>query len=294
MASTRFRFLGGTVAVAAAIGVSAGVADMGVSTVHGDSTAEEQVMLERLNAARKDPRAAQTRLKVDLSARGRFALAPKPPLAMNSLLTEAARGHSRNMSDRGFFSHTDHLGRRPADRIRSAGDQFKACSENLAVSDPLPEQALDRLLIDEGVADLAHRVSLLGLSEQANMFDEVGIAAIKTNGKWKYYYTVDLATDADPNPYLLGVVYRDTNSNGLYDAGEGLPGIKVQVGATEDKSVTATVGGYAILISDPGTYTVTFSGAGLPEPVQLPLEIRDKNVKIDVKVGGAPASKSVP
>lgn len=294
MASRRFRFLGGTVATAAAIGLSAGVADMGVSTLHGDPTAEEQVMLERLNAARKDPLAAQTRLKVDLTAKGRFALTPKPPLCMNAILATAARLHCRNMSERGFFSHTDHLGRRPSDRIRAAGYQFRACSENLAVSDPLPDQALDRLIIDEGVADLAHRISLLGLTEQASMFDEVGIGAIKTNGKWKHYYTVDLATDADPNPFLLGVVYRDTNSNGVYDAGEGVPGIKVQVGATEDKSVTATVGGYAVLISDPGTYVVTFSGAGLPEPVQLPLEIRDRNVKIDVKVGGAPASKSVP
>src|SRR4029079_543357 len=84
-------------------------------------------------------------------------------------------------------------------------------------------------------------------------------------GTYQNYYTIDTASDADTRPYLTGVVYSDLNNNGKYDIGEGLGGVSVTVQGA-GTTATYTSGGYSMQLN-PGTYSVTFSGAGLPAAI---------------------------
>jgi len=91
-------------------------------------------------------------------------------------------------------------------------------------------------------------------------------------------------------PFLTGVVFSDANASGEYDAGEGLAGVTVQVMAADGTTVTTTTktaGGYCLEVENPGSYTVTVSGAPLTAPVSLAVNVQNANVKVDVMQSGA-------
>ncbi|MGF1469110.1 MAG: CAP domain-containing protein [Sandaracinaceae bacterium] len=58
--------------------------------------------------------------------------AGSPPLTCDRNATAAARGHSQDMCDNRYFSHTSLDGRRFTDRMREAGVRFGAGGENIA------------------------------------------------------------------------------------------------------------------------------------------------------------------
>lgn len=251
---------------------------------HGDPTSEEQLTLELLNWIRADPLLAQKRLKLDLTAKGKFTLAPRQPLVFNAKLIEAARLHSKAMNDLRFFAHQDPQGRNPGQRVRQCGYMWRGYSENLAATVPAPLKALDNLIIDEGVGDLGHRISLLGLSDQVIGLNEVGIGIHAGTGPLKKYYTIDLATEGEFVAFIQGVVYRDTNKSGRYEVGEGIPNIKVEMSSGGASAVTSKSGGYGLPVENSGDFTLTASGAGLPTPVQKQATVKDLNVKVDFVV----------
>jgi uncharacterized protein YkwD len=61
-----------------------------------------------------------------------------PPLQADSDATETARAHSRDMFQRGYFSHVTPEGDDPFDRMRRDGLRFRAAGENLALARTLP------------------------------------------------------------------------------------------------------------------------------------------------------------
>src|ERR1700687_5829637 len=63
-------------------------------------SAQEQLFLEQLNDARANPAAYGATIGVDLST-----VAPSQPLALNPQLIQAARDHSQDMNDQGYFAH---------------------------------------------------------------------------------------------------------------------------------------------------------------------------------------------
>jgi uncharacterized protein YkwD len=58
---------------------------------------------------------------------------PVPPLERDVLLEHAARLHSLDMAEQGYFSHESLDGRRPADRIAAAGFMGTVVGENIAM-----------------------------------------------------------------------------------------------------------------------------------------------------------------
>src|SRR4051812_29561939 len=54
-----------------------------------------------------------------------------PPLKECAALTAFARRFSRQMAERGFFSHTDPDGRTLADRIKATGIEYRTVGENI-------------------------------------------------------------------------------------------------------------------------------------------------------------------
>lgn len=78
---------------------------------------------------------------------------PVGKVKWNDLLEEAARIHSKDMHDNGFFSHTGSDGSRPGDRIRRVGYNWFACSENImrsSCNNMTPQQIIDMWLGSEG------------------------------------------------------------------------------------------------------------------------------------------------
>lgn len=64
---------------------------------------------------------------------GSDSFAPAGPLVMDAALREAARCHSLDMAERGYFDHETPEGRTPWDRIADAGYTGSPTGENIAV-----------------------------------------------------------------------------------------------------------------------------------------------------------------
>jgi len=250
-------------------------------------TGQEQLLLELLNEARSNPARYGHKIGVDLSD-----VPPAQPLAFNTTLIAAARGHSQDMNARHFFAHVNPDGLGPGDRIDAAGYNWLSWAESIAAGQPSPAAALKSLITDQGVPDLGHRRHLLALSRIAAEHHEVGIGIV-LNGSGPYgnYYTIDSATDARPaDPILTGVVWSDRNGNGRYSPGEGYRRVKVKaIGPITASTKTYRTGGYSLPLV-PGTYRVIVSGGTLPGRIRATVRLGGDNVKRDF-VPGEPAGQ---
>jgi N-acetylneuraminic acid mutarotase/uncharacterized protein YkwD len=238
----------------------------------------EQQMLEELNDIRANPPAYSDWSGIDLSA-----IAPSQPLAFNPLLIQAATGHSQDMNVNNYAGHTGSDGSTPASRVAAAGFACTgACpGESVAVGNGMtPDAALAGLIQDFGQPDIGHRRHLLAIDSGYKPHNQIGIGAI-LNGTGAYgnYYTLDTGNDADPRPFLTGVVYNDANGNGHYDAGEGLSGVTISVAGVGSFAAWDT-GGYSIPLS-PGTYSVTASGGRMAAPVTTTVTVGSTNYRLN-------------
>lgn len=75
---------------------------------------------------------------------------PAPPLQMDGALRCAARVHSKDMSDRGFFDHTTPDGQTPWQRMEQAGYLFRAAGENIAQGYSSPENVVTGWMNSDG------------------------------------------------------------------------------------------------------------------------------------------------
>jgi hypothetical protein len=81
--------------------------------------------------------------------------------------------------------------------------------------------------------------------------------------------------------FITGVAYRDANSNGAYEPGEGLAGITITPDRGAWYAVTSASGGYAIPVpANSGVYRLTASGAPLDGAVSS-AAIGADSVKVD-------------
>ncbi|MFI0742149.1 CAP domain-containing protein [Streptomyces sp. NPDC021100] len=87
------------------------------------------------------------------------------PVRLNSLLTQAAQGHSDDMAARNFFDHTNPDGKGPGDRITAVGYRWSTYGENIAYGQQTPASVMDTWMHSSG-----HRANILNCS-----FDEIGV-----------------------------------------------------------------------------------------------------------------------
>lgn len=90
----------------------------------------------------------------------------------------AARDHSQDMCDRGYFSHTSPEGTQPWDRLRAAGAHFGAAGENIAMGQPSPQAVHNSWMNSSG-----HRANMLNGS-----WTRVGIGYVLC-GQYSPYWT---------------------------------------------------------------------------------------------------------
>lgn len=266
---------------------------------HGNPTVYEQLMLELVNKARANPSAEAARLGIGLNdglAAGTISTAPKEPLAFQSQIIAAGRFHSQWMLDQDIFNHTGAGGGDGFSRMTDAGYPFSkpyAWGENIAwggwtgALDPLP---MTYDLHDNLFRSKGHRTNICGTG-----FRQLGIGILE--GSFQGYNALMAtqnyaASSAYPNPWLLGVVYRDADDDGAYDVGEGLSGVTVALADGSWDAVTSESGGYAMPCAGSGSLNVTFTGAAIGAPVTRSILRAGLNVKLDLIL--APAVPALP
>ncbi len=238
-------------------------------------TVAEQVFLERLNDARANPAAYGASIGVNLSG-----VPASPPLAFDPRLIQAATAHSQDMNARAYFGHTGSDGSSPQSRMSAAGYPWRGWAESLAAGYSSPETFLQSLIADTQLPTHDHRNQLLAVGSVNQSLKAVGVGLLfGGTGPYHSYATIDAGYTADTRPYLTGVVYTDKNHNGRYDAGEGVAGATVTVRGVGTVTTWAT-GGYSVQVN-PGQYTVSVSGGGLPGTIYRIVQLGGDNQRLD-------------
>lgn len=114
---------------------------------------------------------------------GQFA--PAPAVAWNALLTQAADGHSQDMSAQNYFDHTSRDGRTFSQRIDATGYAWSSAGENIAAGYPSVDAVMDGWIQSPG-----HCANLMSQN-----FTEIGVACVPGTSSTTYnnYWTMDLA-----------------------------------------------------------------------------------------------------
>jgi hypothetical protein len=296
----------------------------------GGPTAYAQYLLELINRARANPVAEGNRLSAaaelaDISLTNHLVvgfppgssqagdvteglLSPnnivgaRPPLAMNPMLLATARAHSLDMYNRDYFAHdTKSPPTQTWDQRINAGGYTGSIGENIAEAGSsggglvaTAAQLGNILMIDHNQApDRGHRVNLLD-THVAPYFREIGIGYYHNDTRSTSLWMTDVITEDFGNsgagPFIVGVVYNDTNSNSFYDIGEGMAGVTLNITtAAGVYAVTGTAGGFAFpYTGTSGTVTVQATGGAFGSSVATKVVTRTgENVKVDFKLSDA-------
>ena len=286
----------------------------------GEPTNEEQYYLELINRARANPTAEGLRLATTtdsnvLQAYSAFGvnlvlmqtqfvlIAPAPPLSMNATLTTAARAHSQNMLQNNYQGHSGPDGSLTT-RLQnytsggngwSIGENVYAYSKSVWYGHAGFEVDWGGGVLNGGMqSPPGHRQNI-----HSPTFREVGIGVVLgsnggSGGVGPQLVTQDFGTVGGLLPFVTGVVYRDLNSNGFYDPGEGLGGVTVTVSGVNNFAVTASSGGYSVPVSGNGNYNVTFSGGSVPTNQKSVSVVNGENAKSDYVVTGSASPTPTP
>lgn len=130
-------------------------------------------LLQQINAARAAGRSC-----------GATAFAATSALAWNARLFTAAEGHSRDMANNNYFSHTSLDGRSASRRVTDAGYVWRATGENIAAGQRDVSTVMNGWLASEG-----HCRNIMNPSYQ-----DVAVACVQQTGStYGRYWTMVLA-----------------------------------------------------------------------------------------------------
>lgn len=133
-----------------------------------------------------------------------------------------------------------------------------------------------------------HREGVMGT------YSSVGVACVEENDSLTSvgplvttinYCSANTSYSNHYNLFIVGTVWDDANTNALYDPGEGIGNVTVMPDQGTYYAITGTAGGYAIPVSA-GTYTLTYSGGGLPSNSVRSVTIGSVSHLEDVELSG--------
>jgi hypothetical protein len=199
------------------------------------------------------------------------------------------------MAARAFYDHVNPSGDNANGRILDATYDLHGSygtnrtvnlTENIGVGQGnrfnTPQDVHDTFMREEGSASLKHRLNILGVGQFATN-REVG-NGFRTNLQstqiWEHYGTFEFARTKTDKPFIVGVVFNDTQADGLCRVGEGRANVTVTLSDGNGFSIdtqTKDAGGYAFEILVPGTYTLTIDGKSTQ------VTVADSNVKVDLR-----------
>jgi hypothetical protein len=294
-----------------------------------DPTASEQYMLELTNRMRLNPAAELGLLTSslgdparsfdsDVDGAMRFfntsgtllqqqwgSLTPAPALAWNANLYAAAEGHNGQMI--AFDEQSHQLPGEPGlgQRANNAGyTGWSSLGESVyafarSVFHGHAGFAIDWGNDTGGIQDPpGHRESMMNpaFREVGIRVQDIGVVAGRSVGPLVISQEFGRRSG---NTFLLGVVYGDTTNDG-YSVGEGYGGVTITISSalpgTGSQTITTSsmsAGGWQVQIA-PGTYNVTFAGAGFGNAVTYrDVVVGSNNVKLDAKRGVVPPEPDI-
>jgi len=247
----------------------------------------EQQLLWLMNRARSNPTlegiwlaemnepnvaSARSYFHVDLDLlKSEFSAIPsKPPAAFDIRLYNAAKTHSNDLITRDAQDHNNQF-----NRISDAGFHYWGGRGNVYSYTKSAIHGHAGFNIDWGGNDgtgmqteRGHRKAIMstdgdysnvGLAMVRESDPDTQVGAFVTTGN---YCRANTTYSNHFNRFIVGTVWKDDNSNGIYDPGEGISQVSVIPNQGTYYAVTAKSGGYAIPV-DSGTYSVTFSGPAI-------------------------------
>ncbi len=105
------------------------------------------------------------------------------PLTLDTNLTRAAFGHSRDMAARNYDEHTSPEGVTFGQRIRAQGVTYTSAAENIFPLNP-PDETVAQRAIDGWMASEGHRRNILNPA-----YKRTGIFGIKRASDGMWYFT---------------------------------------------------------------------------------------------------------
>lgn len=114
---------------------------------------------------------------------GSTIYAATAPLIWNNMLLKAASGHSSDMAQNNYFSHTSLDGRTLVQRIRDAGYSFSAAAENIAAGQSTVQEVVARWINSPG-----HCQNLMN-----PVYRDIGVACMRNDAaSYGLYWTMNL------------------------------------------------------------------------------------------------------
>ena len=114
---------------------------------------------------------------------GTTAFAVASTLVWNNTLLLAAKGHSADMAQKNYFSHTSQDGRTAGQRITAAGYNWSSYGENIAAGQRTVEQAMNGWISSPG-----HCQNLMNPN-----FRDVAVACVRNDAAdYRLYWTMEL------------------------------------------------------------------------------------------------------
>ena len=269
----------------------------------------EQQMLWLLNRARQDPSVEGRWLaggldsmvtvpsEVDLAVliQEFDSYQAKAPAAFDVRLYEAARQHSLDMIAR---NAQDHLGQ--FEDVTKAGFYYKVLRGNVFSWGQSGLHAHAAFNVDWGSNSQSeqdsgmqtgrgHRISIMSIDAD---YSSVGLAAIPASGTsisvGPLVITENFAVADTTKPdhfkrFFVGTVWADRNHNHIYDPGEGMAGIRVDLDRGNYFATTGQAGGYAVPIFQTGAYQVVFRNVDKTVLGQKSVVAAGTSVLVDLK-----------
>jgi len=96
------------------------------------------------------------------------------PLALDTALSKVAREKSRDMQNKGYFSHTSPTYGSPFDMMKKFGITYRSAGENIAMGQPTPEAVVKAWMNSAG-----HRANILNSS-----YTHIGVGHIASGNYW--------------------------------------------------------------------------------------------------------------
>lgn len=253
-----------------------------------------------LTARDADVQAALDFFSVDgVALESQFAsLSPAPPLAWSEALYDAAENHNDLMIQFDQQSHQLPGEAGLLDRDVAAGYDWEfsvRVGENIFAYSQSVIYGHAAFVIDwgfgpNGIQEPAgHRINMLDQG-----FQEVGISIVEETNPATLVGPLVISQEFGRrgnygNPAVVGVVYDDLNADGFYNAGEGLPGVTVELTGNNGTFTTTSLsaGGYQVKVPS-GTYMATASGGALGGEIrQFDVMVGGSNVKVDFDAAGS-------
>jgi len=174
----------------------------------------------------------------------------------------------------GFYLFTDNF-----NSLESIACGYGPGTQNLTQA----IHALTLLIADASVPSLGHCTHLLATNEFNSLFTEAGAGYGNDNSaNCRNYWAFHTGVTDPVGQFLTGVVFDDGDGDDLYDPGEGLAGVAVNVGT--EQTATNDAGGWSLAVGD-GDHAVSCLGGAFAGTASALVSVSGANRQVDCVSG---------